>query len=428
MMPKQKTKKITNPSITHNLTSMKRISLLCAATAAAAFTMSAQKALVDEVKNEFKGNSGAAQAAIEKIQPALTNPETAESAYAWFTAGQAAESAYNHLRAMEGFSPQGLSNDQKIQAGRDLNLAYDYFLKALPLDQLPDAKGKVKPKYTKDIMKSMKDNYHDFMQAGIYLYEAGAYPDAITAWEHYITLPNIPELADAKIVADPDTIVGQMMYYQALAMAFDNNAQAGVARVRDAMNAGFRNPEVYRNGLALATQAQDSAAMSEFAQKGYELYGTQDIAFIGQLINDRLAKNDNEGCVELVNQALAAQPDVTTQAQLYDILGCLDLDQNKFDSAQEYFAKAVSLNPDFAKGYFDQARAIYNKAVQSWDDASEDVRNTTLKPEVLKACELFEKAYNIDEINMGSVPGILYRAYYLVEGEESPNTQKWHNM
>ena len=67
---------------------MKRISLICAALAAA-FTMSAQKALVDEVKNDIKSNSANAQNALTKIQPALTNPESAQQAYTWFTAGQA---------------------------------------------------------------------------------------------------------------------------------------------------------------------------------------------------------------------------------------------------------------------------------------------------------------------------------------------------
>lgn len=129
---------------------MKRISLICAALAAA-FTMSAQKALVDEVKNDIKSNSANAQNALTKIQPALTNPESAQQAYTWFTAGQAALTAYDHLRAMEGLSPQGLTPEQKATAGNDMLQAFEYFTKALPLDQVPDAKGKVKPKYTKDI-------------------------------------------------------------------------------------------------------------------------------------------------------------------------------------------------------------------------------------------------------------------------------------
>lgn len=405
---------------------MKRISFIICAALAASLSMSAQKSLVDEVKNEYKGNTGAAQNALSKIQPALTNPESAEQAYTWFTAGQVALAAYDHLRAMEGLNPAGLNNEQKTTAGKDINMAYTYLVKALPLDQVPNEKGKVKPKYTKDIYKAFKDNYHEFQRAGIYLYEAGAYPDAVQAWETYITLPTA--YPEAKITADPDSVVGQMMYYQGLAKAFDNNAEAGVESMRAAMKSGFKSPELYQNALAVATQAQDSVAMNEFAQAGFDLYGTQNIAFIGQLINDRLAKGQYDSCVDLVNQAIAAKPGAETEAQLYDILGCIDADQDKLDSALEYFNKAVALNPNFAKGYFDQGRMVYNKAIKLWDDASEEVRQTSLKPEILKAANLFEKAYELDEVNMSQVPGTLYRIYYLVEGEESPNTQKWHNM
>lgn len=404
---------------------MKRISLICAALAAA-FTMSAQKALVDEVKNDIKSNSANAQNALTKIQPALTNPESAQQAYTWFTAGQAALTAYDHLRAMEGLSPQGLTPEQKATAGNDMLQAFEYFTKALPLDQVPDAKGKVKPKYTKDINKAAKENYVETQRAGIYLYEAGKYPEAVKAWDLYINLPaNFP---DAKIQADPDTIVAQMMYYQALAKSFAGDNKGAVATLRNAMDTGYKTPELYLNALAVATQAQDSVAMSEFAKRGYDIYGTENIAFIGQLINDKLAKHDYTACVDLVNQALAANPDNETAAQLYDILGCIDADQEKLDSAYDLFTKAVELNPNFAKGYFDQGRMIYNKAITKWDDASEDVRQNTLKPEILKAAALFEKAYELDEVGMGSVPGSLYRLYYLIEGEESPNTQKWHNM
>lgn len=406
---------------------MKRISLICAALAAT-LSMSAQKALVDEVKNDVKGNSANAQAALQKIQPALTNPESAQQAYTWYTAGDAALKAYDHLRALEGLNPSGLTDEQKKNAGTDLNQAFEYFVNALPLDQQPDAKGKVKPKYTKDIMKAMSSNYREYQRAGIYLYEAQDYPGAIKAWDIYINLPKDPRFADAKITADPDTIVGQMMYYQALAMTFNNEQAKAVERLRDAINSGLDNMEVYQNALAVATQAGDSAAMIEFAQKGYDKYGVQNIAFIGQLINEKLNKGDYPACVDYVNKALAGNPDNETQAQLYDILGCIDAEQNKNDEAYANFSKAVELNPNFAKGYFDQARMVFNKAVNAWDEADEATRQNVLTPDIKRACGLFEKAYELDENAMSNIPGILYRAYYLIEGEESPNTQKWHNM
>ena len=110
---------------------------------------------------------------------------------------------------------------------------------------MPDAKGKVKPKYTKDINKAAKENYVETQRAGIYLYEAGKYPEAVKAWDLYINLPaNFP---DAKIQADPDTIVAQMMYYQALAKSFAGDNKGAVATLRNAMDTGYKTPELYLN-------------------------------------------------------------------------------------------------------------------------------------------------------------------------------------
>ncbi|MCM1029417.1 MAG: hypothetical protein NC342_07085 [Pseudoflavonifractor sp.] len=406
---------------------MKRISLICTALIAT-LSMSAQKSLVDEVNKEYKSNSAAAQGALSKIQPALTNPETAQTPYAWYTAGKVAVAAYDDIYKASLLTPNDLPADKKKTAGNDMIAAYEYFMKALPLDQTPDEKGKVKPKYTKDIYKTLKDGYHDFQRAGIYLYEAQDYPGAVKAWDIYITLPSNPALADAKIEADPDTIIAQMMYYQGLAYAFDNKPELGVQSMRNAMATGFKSPELFQNALAVATQANDTVAMNEFAQKGYDIYGTQNIAFIGQLINERLNRGDYDGCVELVNQAIAAKPGSETEAQLYDILGCIDADQQKDDAAIANFDQAITLNPAFAKAYFDKARVIYNQAIRQWDDATEELRNSALKPQLLNAAELFEKAYELDEVNQTQVPGVLYRLFYLIEGEEGANTQKWHNM
>ena len=120
---------------------MKRISLICAALPQPS-RCRPRRPLVDEVKNDIKSNSANAQNALTKIQPALTNPESAQQAYTWFTAGQAALTAYDHLRAMEGLSPQGLTPEQKATAGNDMLQAFEYFTKALPSTRCPTPKAR----------------------------------------------------------------------------------------------------------------------------------------------------------------------------------------------------------------------------------------------------------------------------------------------
>lgn len=396
---------------------------------AAGLSMSAQTSLVKEAEHQFKTNSGDAQAALTKIQPALTNPESAAKAETWVAAAKMAIGGYDNLFASSQLSPTGLTPEQKKTAGNDMINAYRYLYKALPLDSVADAKGKIKTKYSKDITKMMAQNYQSLKQAGIFLYEAQDYPDAVEAWEFYATLPKQPFMQKSGLAADPDTIAGQILGYQALAMVLDNQNERAIKKVRDIDATGYKSVDLYRYGLAAAQNAQDTTAILEFAQKGYDNFGTEEMSFIGQLINVNLMHNDFAACERLVKEAINAQPapDAATMAQLYSILGTIQEQNNQLDEAYSNFKKAVEINPDFAKGYYDQARIIFNKALKMDEEADDAARQSTVNPQFLEAAKLFEKAYNMDPDTLTNIPGILYRLYYRVEGAEGANTKAWEN-
>lgn len=407
---------------------MKKLCLLSLCVAAG-LSLSAQTSLVKEAEHMFKTNSADSKAALAKIQPALTNPETADKAETWFTAAKIGIGGYDHLFATSQLSPEGLSNDQRKEAGYDMIQAYDYLFKALPLDSVPDAKGKIKAKYSKDILKTMAQNYQSLKQAGIFLYEAQDYPGAVQAWEIYAQLPKNPVVVKAGLNADPDSIAGQILSYQALAMILGNEYQQAVDKVREILGTGYKSMDLLRYGVAAAQSAKDSVATLEFAQIGYDNYGTGELSFIGQLINHNLQQNNFEAASTLVNAAINAQPqpEATTLAQLYDILGTILERQENTDGAFANYKKSTEINPDFARGYYDMARMIYNKAIALDEEADEATRQSTINPQFLEAAALFEKAYDMDNDGMSDVPGILYRLFYRLEGEEGTNTKLWED-
>lgn len=66
--------------------------------------------------------------------------------------------------------------------GKAILESYAYYLWASKLDQLPDAKGKVKLKYTKDIKASLKDYYkvpQNLISYGASLYDKKNYEGAL---------------------------------------------------------------------------------------------------------------------------------------------------------------------------------------------------------------------------------------------------------
>ncbi len=390
---------------------MKKFSLL-GLCLAAGLTLSAQADVVKDVEHALKEGSPNYEAALKSIQPALTNPETKDLAQPWYLAGKAGFGLYDQLYIQESLG-NALDAAGKKKAGQALIDGYNYYFTAIPLDAQPDAKGKVKPKYTKDMVKTAKNNYGQLRNAGAFLFEAQDFKGAYDAWELYVTLPSNPVLGKEAPASYPDTIVGNSMYYQMLAaLSADMNAEA-LAKVPAIDKTGYKNVDVYVYGIEAARRMNDTVAMLELAKKGYDIYGTQNIQFIGQLINDRLNAKDYPACEKLVNEALAATSDAQIQSQLYDILGVVYEDQSMDTKAMECFDKAISIDPNMAKAYYDKGRIIYNQAVKL-DEESDGSKAGTQKvvDALLQAADLFEKAYGMDEDNLGSVPNLLYRLYY----------------
>lgn len=231
-----------------------------------AFALSAQTDVVKEVEQALKGSNPDYKAALAKIQPALSNEATKNDALTWKLAGQANEGIYDGFLKQMMLGTE-LSNDQKKAAGTALLDLYNDYLTALPLDQHPDKKGVMKPgKLTKGMVKSLADNYRQLSQAGVLLFEAGDYMGAYNIWEMYVTVPNNPILGDKAPKADPDTVVGQIMYYQLLsALSANENAKA-LSKVEPIEKSGYQNIETFVYGIEAARRLNDSIAMFDLAK------------------------------------------------------------------------------------------------------------------------------------------------------------------
>lgn len=398
-----------------------RKSLVFAALVAVGMTASAQKEVVKQAEREVKGNDFAT--ALKTIQPALTDPSTAEVQEAWYWAGKAANGVYDgvYLKESTGQNP---SKDEKKVGGMALLDAVKYYKKTL---SLPDEKGKLPGKRNKDAEKILVSLYPQLRNAGIFLLNAGDYPAAYEAWEEYINYPSNPVFGD-KVVADPDTIQGQIEFYQAIAMLSANDNKTALMKLNDVDKKGYSNIDVYRYGIEAANRIGDNDGIQEFAKKGYDKFGTQDIIFIGQLINGRLAAGDYDGCRVLVDQAIAQTPadNASILSQLYDILGNVNEQGGKIDEAVNNFSKAIEIAPKYGKGYFDKARMIYNTAIKQ-DELSDGTQARDVTAELLEAADLFKKAYELDN-TLTQIPNVLYRLYYRLGKGYEQDAEYWQNQ
>ncbi|MCM1110575.1 MAG: hypothetical protein NC336_05160 [Clostridium sp.] len=392
--------------------------------------LSAQQSVLKEVERSLKSSASATQA-LNDIQPALTNPETAELAETWTLAGRAGFDVYQESILLQATGQQ-LSPEQQDAAAGALLDGFGYYLHALPLDTVVDAKGKTKTKYSKDIVKHINQKYEDLRNAGVMAWQNADYDRAYNIWELYLTLPTNPVLGKNAPKAAVDTIQGEIMWNQAIARLLTNDNAGALAKFQQMEGYNFMPEDYYAYAMTAAQAVGNDELANEYARKGLENAKTNEskTGFIAQLINTELNNKNYTAANKLVNDALETTPEseVDLRAQLYDILGSIAENAENLDEAAGYFKKAIETNPNYGKGYFDYGRILYNRAL-ALDDTldSEADRDARAVPMFKEAAGYFEKAYELDD-NLSQVPGALYRLYYRLGPGYEDKASYWENL
>ena len=130
---------------------------------------------------KVKGNTSKAR---ELIGQAMTDSTTANNARTWFVAANIEIEYFKDEYHKLTINPND-SRVDKIAMAQSLIDAYNYYLKALPLDSVITKKGKIKTKYSKDILKNIKDLYvgqHFLWAASTFNQEKKRYPQAFNAF------------------------------------------------------------------------------------------------------------------------------------------------------------------------------------------------------------------------------------------------------
>ena len=169
---------------------MKRV-LLTVALCVAASASFAQKKVVNEAQSIAKGSNADFGEARTLIKGALENPETKDDAKTWYVAGFIEDQQFNAERAKQILGQQ--PNEPVMYEA--LYGILPYFQKAYELDQLPNEKGKVKPKYTKDIKSILSANHVYLFNGGAYYFDKQEYKKAYDFFNQYVEISELPMFA-----------------------------------------------------------------------------------------------------------------------------------------------------------------------------------------------------------------------------------------
>lgn len=363
------------------------------------------------------------------LEGALTDPSTAENVKTWYLAGKNAFQTWQ--TGWEQLQIGG--NPDKVNMSNAIIKGFDYYTKALPMDTVVDAKGKVKTKYSKEIVKTLGDSPNNFYDAGVFLYEANDLKNAYRAWEIFTQLPTMTAQLGKSTPAMPaDTIMATTYFNMGIfALQADMKPEA-MKSFLQAARLG-QGETAYNNALAMAQELQDMQAMEEIANEAFAKYGSQN--FIGALVNVYVKNGEYEKALEMINKAIAANPESSV---LYNVKGVLvenrtnDENISKEDAeaanaeALELYGKAVQLDPDNAEARYNYGRVIANKAYKTSDDAYQlstaefnKLKTDTIDPLFKQAAEQLEQAIKLNPEGNRQAFTILKNIYYNLGDEEN---------
>ncbi len=362
---------------------MKRV-VLAVALCMVASASFAQKKAVNEAQSIAKGNNANYDEARSLIKGALENPETKDDAKTWYVAGFIEDQQFSAERMKQVIGQQP---NEPVMYQALMNIL-PYFEKAYELDQLPDAKGKVKPKHTKDIKGILSANHLYYINGGAYYFDERDYQKAYDCFQQYLKISDMP-MFKGEQVAQRDSNFMTVQFYAAVAATQLNNSDLAIAALERAKNTDFRANDVYQYLAYEYEQKGDSVNLEKTLKEGLQKFPSEQY-YLLSLINNYIYSNRNEEAIEYLKTAIAQEPN---NAQLYDVMGRVyETGIKDYDQAEQYFSKALEINPNYADALMNLGRVYYNQGVNKLGEANLINDAKLYQEESAKAKDLFKKA------------------------------------
>lgn len=358
----------------------------------------AQKQVVDQAA-KLSGKFDKLNDARVLIKGAIADPETSNDARTYFVAGELEFNAYDNGVKAAMINPNDPSSEPLTMAQELLN-GYNYYMQALPLDSVPDAKGKVNPKFSKKIVSKIVGHVNDFFNAGGTLYNNKKYPEAFDMFMIYADMPDesrfgktVPELTPEQRAT--------AYYYAGLGAYFSQQPLKATEALKKARLMGYDDPEAQNYIMEIASWqqvAQDSTMADmakgniiDVARAGYQKYGVSIPLFISNLVNVMINEGQFAQAFALMDEEVSKNPD---NAWLYGLRAYVyDVNGNDDKSVEDYRKAATLPGADF-ETLKNAAKKIYRVGAEKLNAIEGNSADARAARQNLKT-NYFEVAKNI---------------------------------
>jgi len=376
-----------------------------------------QKKAVSSAKNEMLNTPPNLAEARNLIKDALTNPETANNAETWYVAGQIENKQFDAERTLLLLQKQ--PNEEVMYTA--LEKILPYFLKAAELDKMPDEKGKIKLKYTKDIISTVRLIRPYYPNAAYFANDKKDYRKAYENFKLYGDIPKMELFKNEKWgIVDTDTAELQVRYYAGLMAAMIPDHQAAIDLFQElkdkpyTKNGIYQETEIYQNLAREYKLIGDSAAYESIVKEGFNKFPSDDF-YLRELININIASGKTAETLSYLEKAIAKHPET---AQFYDVSGQLHEINKDYDKAISSMKKALELEPNNIEYLSHFGRVYFNMGVETRTKSDENTDANQSKALYQQSQDYFktsmpiwEKVFELDSKNAGAIYA-LRQIYY----------------
>lgn len=372
---------------------MKKIMLIALLISGACATF-AQRRSVTEALNAIKAEKPDFELAESKIREALVNDESKNDARTFYAAGLICFKKYEEERNKKILKQKV----DDVLMYNSLDDAFKNWFKCLEIDKMPDAKGKVKAKYDKELKQTMKDNANDYINAGGYYFDLKDYKQAYRFFSAYAGFPKTDALKDANIQADPN--YKMIPFYASMAALNLEDPQVAINALETAKGVDYEKYRVYYFLTDAYKKAGNKDKYIESTKEAFAAF-PDSIYFLANLVNHYITNKDYDNAISFLKAGLEKKDDLNLMVALSEVM----IEAKKPDEETKVVLdKAMKLYPEAAQPYYYSGHLLLKKAMEMTNKANEIKINKkyqeaiqAIKPIYKDALPLFLKASELSK-------------------------------
>lgn len=363
-------------------------------------------------------------AALKTLKPALEGDQkdlVVNEPYLWYVSGLAKLGIMQQELIKQ---QEGAQFDQKKLFKYCYELFQD-FTRCDSLDNLPDAKGKVKPQYSEQIKKVLYENRNHLFNGGAFFYNEEDFNLAYNMFDTFITSADMPRLAEFNLNSFPELaeISRLAAYYSALSGMRLENYNLVLKHIDLALQDSANAESAYQFKADALANLGDTVAWLDILKECSVKYPNSPY-FHQSLIQYYNEKDKFDELTKFADDMIASDPG---NPLFVYIKGLIPMRVENYDEAIVWFKKTLEIDPNYENAIVNLAASYMNKAhlynsqqtaMNIKDKAKIKKDQEILKGYFSEALPLYEKLRSIapDKTNLWFTG--LYNCYYNLEMTE----------